>query len=107
MMIDFYPAIRPLLFALPPESAHAVTLQRIRAEFASNFPLVDVGGMQSAADALAMRVAGADLVQIHTGLICRGPALISEILNSFVSPHCLQGNPSAPYSLNVERSHCG
>jgi dihydroorotate dehydrogenase len=32
----------------------------------------------SGADARAKRAAGADLVQIYTGLIYRGPGLVSE-----------------------------
>ena len=34
--------------------------------------------IQSGADAAAKRAAGADLVQIYTGLIYRGPALVGE-----------------------------
>jgi len=54
----------------------------IRSEVGSKFPIIGVGGIQSAADARAMREAGADLVQIYTGLIYRGPALVREILAS-------------------------
>ena len=32
----------------------------------------------SGADAVTKREAGADLVQIYTGLVYRGPALVSE-----------------------------
>ena len=41
-------------------------------------PVIAVGGIMSAADAIAMVDAGAVLVQLYTGLIYRGPALISE-----------------------------
>ena len=40
--------------------------------------LIGVGGIMSGADALARRQAGADLVQLYTGLIYRGPALVHE-----------------------------
>ncbi|MCF8257221.1 MAG: quinone-dependent dihydroorotate dehydrogenase [Flavobacteriales bacterium] len=43
------------------------------------FPIVGVGGIHSAADALEKLDAGAALVQIYTGFIYEGPALISEI----------------------------
>jgi dihydroorotate dehydrogenase len=46
------------------------------------FPLVGVGGVDSAAKARAMRSAGADLVQIYTGLIYRGPALVAECVRA-------------------------
>jgi dihydroorotate dehydrogenase len=42
-------------------------------------PIIAVGGIMSGADARAKIEAGADLVQIYTGLIYRGPALIREI----------------------------
>jgi dihydroorotate dehydrogenase len=54
----------------------------IRAKVGCDFPLIGVGGIQSVEDAHAMRHAGADLVQIYTGLIYRGPRLIREILAS-------------------------
>ncbi len=57
-------------------------VQCIRAEVGSDFPIIGVGGIGSAEDAVAMRAAGADLLQIYTGLIYRGPALIHEILGS-------------------------
>jgi dihydroorotate dehydrogenase len=48
--------------------------------------VVGVGGIASAGDAAAMLAAGADLVQIYTGLVYRGPALISDCVSgSFVS----------------------
>jgi dihydroorotate dehydrogenase len=61
-------------------AVHAV--QCVRAEVGSTFPIIGVGGIHSAADAMAMRAAGADLLQIYTGLIYRGPQLIHEILAS-------------------------
>ena len=42
------------------------------------YPIIGVGGVLSGADARAKRDAGADLVQIYTGLIYRGPALVGE-----------------------------
>ena len=45
--------------------------------------LIGVGGIFSAADARAHFRAGADLVQIYTGLIYRGPELVDDILRDF------------------------
>ncbi|WP_297449738.1 quinone-dependent dihydroorotate dehydrogenase [Ferrovum sp.] len=45
-------------------------------------PIIGVGGITSAARAQAMLAAGAQLVQVYTGLIYRGPDLIREILES-------------------------
>lgn len=43
-------------------------------------PLIAVGGIDSGAAAVAALQAGADLIQIYTGLIYRGPRLVTEIL---------------------------
>ena len=53
-------------------------IRRLRAALGARFPIIGVGGVMSGADALAKREAGADLVQIYTGLIYRGPALVGE-----------------------------
>jgi len=44
----------------------------------ANFPIIGVGGIFSGADAVAKIKAGADVVQIYTGLIYKGPALVKE-----------------------------
>lgn len=43
------------------------------------FPVIGVGGIHSAADALEKLEAGADLIQLYTGFIYHGPGLIMEI----------------------------
>ncbi len=43
------------------------------------FPIIGVGGIMSAQDALDKLDAGASLVQLYTGFIYEGPALIEEI----------------------------
>ncbi|MNL21698.1 Dihydroorotate dehydrogenase [compost metagenome] len=44
-----------------------------------SFPIIGVGGIHSAADAIEKMDAGASLVQIYTGFIYEGPSLISDI----------------------------
>jgi dihydroorotate dehydrogenase len=51
---------------------------QLRAALGPRFPIIGVGGVMSAADAVSKIRAGADLVQIYTGLIYCGPALVSE-----------------------------
>jgi dihydroorotate dehydrogenase len=53
-------------------------IQALRAELGSAYPIIGVGGVLSGADARAKRAAGADLVQVYTGLIYRGSALVPE-----------------------------
>jgi dihydroorotate dehydrogenase len=59
------------------EASNRVVAQ-LRAALGAGFPIIGVGGVLSAADALAKVAAGADLVQIYTGLIYRGPALVRQ-----------------------------
>ncbi|NKE64327.1 quinone-dependent dihydroorotate dehydrogenase [Ramlibacter sp. RBP-2] len=63
------------------ESSNRVIAQ-LRAALGSGFPIIGVGGIMSAADAVAKMRAGADLVQVYTGLIYRGPALVGEIASA-------------------------
>lgn len=43
-------------------------------------PIIAVGGIASGADAAAKIAAGASLVQVYTGFIYRGPALVREVV---------------------------
>jgi dihydroorotate dehydrogenase len=45
-------------------------------------PIIGAGGIDSAQEARAKIDAGAKLVQIYTGLIYRGPSLVSELLSA-------------------------
>ena len=60
-------------------------IKRLRAELGAGYPIIGVGGVMSGEDARAKRAAGADLVQIYTGLIYRGPTLVSEAARALVS----------------------
>ena len=53
-------------------------IRRLRQALGTGFPIIGVGGILSGADAASKIEAGADLVQIYTGLIYRGPALVKE-----------------------------
>ena len=55
----------------------------VREAVGPNFPIIGVGGISSATDAIAMREAGADLIQLYTALIYRGPALVKELVAAF------------------------
>ncbi len=43
------------------------------------FPVIGVGGIQTAEDALEKLEAGADLVQIYTGFVYEGPGIVKKI----------------------------
>ena len=50
-------------------------------------PIIGVGGILSGTDAREKMAAGASLIQLYSGLIYRGPALISECANACASIH--------------------
>jgi dihydroorotate dehydrogenase len=53
-------------------------IRALRQLLPPRYPIVGVGGIMSGDDAVAKVQAGADLVQLYTGLIYRGPALVGE-----------------------------
>ena len=53
-------------------------IRQFRADMASQIPIIGVGGILSGADAQAKLAVGASLVQVYSGFIYRGPALIKE-----------------------------
>ena len=59
------------------EASNRVIAQ-FRAALGAGYPIIGVGGVMSGADARAKLDAGADLVQIYTGLIYQGPALVAQ-----------------------------
>jgi dihydroorotate dehydrogenase len=54
-------------------------ITQLRGALGKRYPIVGVGGVMSAADAQSKIDAGADLVQIYTGLIYKGPGLVGEV----------------------------
>jgi dihydroorotate dehydrogenase len=49
------------------------------------FPIIGVGGIHCAEDAIEKLNAGADLVQIYTGFIYEGPALVKKVNNAILA----------------------
>lgn len=57
-------------------------LRKVREAVGSKPVLIGVGGIMSPADAAAKLAAGANLIQIYSGLIYRGPGLVRELAQS-------------------------
>jgi dihydroorotate dehydrogenase len=53
-------------------------ITQLRSRLGKGFPIIGVGGILSAHDAVSKIKAGADVVQIYTGLIYKGPELVKE-----------------------------
>ncbi len=49
-----------------------------------NLPIIGVGGISTVEDAHAMLDAGADLIQIYTGLVYQGPSFVKKIKKSLI-----------------------
>ena len=67
---------------------HALSLamvRELRQQLGEAFPIIGVGGIDSAEKATAMRRAGADLVQIYTGMVYRGPSLVRKCVRALSS----------------------
>ena len=57
----------------------------LRAALGPGFPIIGVGGVMSADDAVSKIRAGADVVQIYTGLIYAGPGLVKDAAQAIKS----------------------
>jgi len=55
-----------------------IVIRALKAEVGDTVPIIGVGGILSGRDAKAKIDAGAKLVQLYSGLIYRGPALVRE-----------------------------
>jgi dihydroorotate dehydrogenase len=62
----------------PVAAASTAVIRALKAELGDAIPIIGVGGILCATDAQEKIDAGASLVQLYTGLIYRGPALIPE-----------------------------
>ncbi len=64
--------------------AHQSTriIRYLKSKSQNKFSIIGAGGIHSAKDALEKISAGADLIEIYTGMIYEGPALIKKILEN-------------------------
>jgi dihydroorotate dehydrogenase len=57
-------------------------IERLRGQLGAAFPIIGVGGVVSGKQAREKFAAGANAIQLYTGLIYRGPALIGECVRA-------------------------
>jgi dihydroorotate dehydrogenase len=82
-----------------PLTRHATeVIAQFAAELRGEIPIIGVGGILSAADAVEKLHAGAVLVQLYTGLIFRGPGLVRECVEACAA----FGQPASP-SPDIQR----
>jgi dihydroorotate dehydrogenase len=58
----------------------------LRQTLGQDLALVGVGGVASPADAQLLSEAGADLIQLYTGLVYRGPGLVQKLAKPHLAP---------------------
>lgn len=56
----------------------------LRAKLGTGFPIIGVGGIMTADDAVEKLKAGADLVQVYTGFVYEGPGFVRRILREVI-----------------------
>ncbi|MBP7514051.1 MAG: quinone-dependent dihydroorotate dehydrogenase [Flavobacteriales bacterium] len=72
------------LSGAPVRERSTTVLRYLRAGLPQPFVLIGVGGIDSAKAAMEKLDAGADLVQVYTGLVYEGPALLDRINKAYV-----------------------
>lgn len=63
----------------PVKSRSTEVIRYLHVKSKGSFPIIGVGGIHSAEDAIEKLDAGASLIQLYTGFIYEGPALIKKI----------------------------
>ncbi|MDX1677565.1 quinone-dependent dihydroorotate dehydrogenase [Arsukibacterium sp.] len=69
------------LSGLPVQQKSTDIVSQLRQALGPKLPIIGVGGINDSASAQAKLAAGANLLQIYTGFIYRGPALVKTIIN--------------------------
>lgn len=73
------------LSGAPVRERSTLVIQALRMLLRENTPIIGVGGILDGQDALAKQQAGAQLVQVYSGLVYRGPGLVHDVLRSLAS----------------------
>jgi len=63
----------------PVKNQSTIVIQQLSKQLQGALPIIGVGGILSGADAVEKIAAGASLVQVYSGLIYKGPALVRDI----------------------------
>ncbi len=67
------------LSGAPVRNPSTLVIQQLSKQLQGALPIIGVGGILSGADAVEKIAAGASLVQVYSGLIYKGPALVHEV----------------------------
>ena len=67
------------LSGAPVRNQSTVVIQQLSKQLQGSLPIIGVGGILTGADAVEKIASGADLVQVYSGLIYKGPKLVHDI----------------------------
>jgi dihydroorotate dehydrogenase len=67
------------LSGAPVREKSTLVIQQLSQRLQGAVPIIGVGGILNGADAVEKIAAGADLVQVYSGLIYKGPQLVHDI----------------------------
>ena len=70
------------LSGAPVREKSTLVIQQLSQRLQGAVPIIGVGGILSGSDAVEKIAAGADLVQVYSGLIYKGPKLVHEVCSS-------------------------
>jgi len=70
------------LSGAPVREKSTLVIQQLSQRLQGAVPIIGVGGILCGADAVEKIAAGADLVQLYSGLIYKGPALVHDVCKS-------------------------
>ncbi len=68
----------------PMAKKSTVVISYLRSKLGKNYPIIGVGGIMSAEEALEKINAGADLIQVYTGFIYEGPSFMKHICKKLI-----------------------
>jgi len=78
-------------------------IRRLYTTLQGQVPIIGVGGIFSAEHAWEKLVAGADLIQIYSALIYRGPAVVRDIISGLVRKVRESGSDTLPAAVQRAR----
>ena len=73
------------LSGVPLRARATEVVKKLRRALPANVAIIGVGGIGSAADAREKLDAGANLVQLYTALVYRGPELVGKIVRGLAA----------------------
>lgn len=78
-------------------------IRKLFGQLRGDVPIIGVGGVETAEDAWEKLVAGADLIQIYTALIYRGPCVAQSVIGGLAERMRESGQPTLAQAVALAR----